>query len=459
MKKPSQATIQRINGTVLVVDDERLIRWAVSQRLSDAGYRVLEAPDARTARGLAPEADLLILDHGLPDISGFELMRQLQRDGSIAPVLMLTGRATVDHAVEAMQHGAWHYAAKPVDLDQLIMLVARGMEVAALRQQVRALNERAGSESSFDRIIGESEAMIRTRKLLRKIATRPATTVLLTGESGTGKDLAAKALHYGSSRAERPFMNITCSALQDTLLESELFGHERGAFTDAKRTKKGLLELADGGTAFLDEIGETSPAMQAKLLRFLEEKSFRRVGGDRDIRVDVCVVAATHRNLQQCVAEGTFRDDLYWRLRVLPIEIPPLRDRHGDIPLLARAFLADFASRFGRRHLRIDAPALERLVAYRWPGNVRELKNTVERAVLLSDGDVLLEQDFLLPGAARANEGDALPLPEKGIDLEAVERSFVEQALRRCRGNRTQAARLLGLSRDQVRYRVDKFDL
>ena len=447
------------SGTILVVDDERLVRWSITQRLTDEGYQVLEAPDARTARELAEPADLVILDHGLPDADGFELMQQLRSDGVQAPVLMLTGRASVQHAVEAMRHGAWHYAAKPLELEELAMLVARGVETSRLQQQVRALQERATNAGSFDRIVGDSPAMVRARKLLEKIARSPATTILLTGESGTGKDLAAKALHHGSDRAGRPFMNITCSALQDTLLESELFGHERGAFTDAKRTKKGLLELADGGTVFLDEIGETSPAMQAKLLRFLEEKAFKRVGGERDITVDVRVIAATHRDLAESVREGRFRDDLYWRLRVLPIELPPLRERQGDIPVLARAFLADFGARFGRGELQISDAAMQQLTGYHWPGNVRELKNTVERAVLLSDEDTLQPFDFLLPGSRATDEEGFLPLPPSGIDLEQVERGFVQQALARSGGNRTRAARLLGLTRDQVRYRVDKFDL
>jgi two-component system, NtrC family, response regulator AtoC len=446
-------------ATVLVVDDERLIRWSISQRLGDDGYRVLEAADARSARELAPEADLLILDHGLPDATGFDLMQQLREDGLLPPVLMLTGRASVEHAVEAMKFGAWHYAAKPVDLEQLMMLVERGVETSLLRQQVRALQERAGDANSFDRIVGDSDSMNAAKRLLRKIAGSPATTILLTGESGTGKDLVAKALHHGSSRSARPFMNITCSALQDTLLESELFGHERGAFTDAKRTKKGLLELAEGGTVFLDEIGETSAAMQAKLLRFLEEKTFKRVGGERDISVDVRVIAATHRDLAELVSVGRFRDDLYWRLRVLPVELPPLRDRGGDIPLLARAFLADFASRFGRSSLSISSTAMEQLAAYRWPGNVRELKNTVERAVLLADGDDLQPRDFLLPASRQVTADGYLLLPAGGIELERVERGFVQQALQRSGGNRTRAARLLGITRDQVRYRVDKFGL
>ena len=452
-------TVKKHGATVLVVDDERLIRWSISQRLNDEGYRVLEAADARTARALAGESDLLILDHGLPDATGFDLMRQLREDGVLSPVLMLTGRASVEHAVEAMQTGAWHYAAKPVDLEQLTMLVARGIKTSLLREQMRALQRRAGDANSFDRIIGESASMQAAKRLLRKIAGSPATTILLTGESGTGKDIAAKALHHGSDRSARPFMNITCSALQDTLLESELFGHERGAFTDAKRMKKGLLELAEGGTVFLDEIGETSAAMQAKLLRFLEEKAFKRVGGDRDISVDVRVIAATHRDLGELVAEGRFRDDLYWRLRVLPIELPPLRERSGDIPLLARTFLADFARRFGSGSLRIEPAAMEQLSGYHWPGNVRELKNTVERAVLLADGDVLRTGDFLLPTNRQVSAEGYLPLPAGGIDLEKVERGFVQQALERSGGNRTRAARLLGITRDQVRYRVDKFNL
>ena len=291
-----------------------------------------------------------------------------------------------------------------------------------------------------------------------RIAGSPASTVLLTGESGTGKDLVAKVIHYNSARASRAFMNITCSALPEQLLESELFGHERGAFTDARMQKRGLLESADGGTVFLDEIGEMVPALQAKLLRFLEEKSFKRVGGAADIRVDVRVVAATNRNLEEQVAKGGFRSDLYYRLNVLPIRLPALREHPEDVAALVDFFVDTFNREFKKRISGVSPAAAALLKAYGWPGNVRELRNVVERAMLLAEGQRLEVQDF---GALKAGRGsgDPFELPAAGVDLEDLERSLVVQALRRAGGNQTKAAALLGLNRDQIRYRIEKFGL
>jgi transcriptional regulator with PAS, ATPase and Fis domain len=300
--------------------------------------------------------------------------------------------------------------------------------------------------------------MRKAKDLLRRIAESPASTVLLTGESGTGKDLAAKAVHYGSARAPGPFVNVTCSAIPETLLESELFGHERGAFTDAKNLKQGLLEQADGGSVFLDEIGEMSLLLQAKLLRFLEEKAFRRVGGSADIRVDVRVIAATNRNLEEAVRAGRFREDLYYRLRVLPIALPPLRERTGDVPLLAARFVEGFNREFGKKVRGLAPDARAALEAYPWPGNVRELRNVLERAVLLAEHDLLRAEDvsILAPPAALAA---GFELPAGGVALEELEKDLVIQALRRSAGNQTRAGRLLGLNRDQIRYRIEKFGL
>jgi transcriptional regulator with GAF, ATPase, and Fis domain len=299
--------------------------------------------------------------------------------------------------------------------------------------------------------------MLALKALLQRVATSPASTVLLTGESGTGKDLAAKVIHFNSDRAPRPFMNITCSALPETLLESELFGHERGAFTDARQQKTGLLESADGGTVFLDEIGEMMPALQAKLLRFLEEKTLKRVGGSADIHVDVRVIAATNRNLEEEVRQGKFREDLYYRLNVLPVTLPPLREHPSDIPLLVKYYVDQFNREF-RKQVRGATPeALAALAAYTWPGNIRELRNTVERAMLLSDTDWLGPDHFAL--GARRPMSQALELPDGGVNIEELERDLVVQALRRTGGNQTKAATLLGLNRDQIRYRIEKFGL
>ena len=444
---------------ILVVDDEKLIRWTLRERLAEAGYAVVEAETGTEALLLAEEgADLVLLDFKLPDLDGLEVLRRLRERHPDTLVILITALATVENAVEAMKRGAWHYLNKPIDLDELLLHVGKALETTRLRREVKSLKAKESAGFSFDRIIGESPAMRAAKELLRKIAVSPASTILLTGESGTGKDLAAKVIHYESNRADGVFQNITCSALPESLLESELFGHERGAFTDAKHQKPGLLEQADGGTVFLDEIGEMTPALQAKLLRFLEEKTFRRVGGTTDLRVDVRVVAATNRNLEEAVQSGRFREDLYYRLRVLPVTLPPLRERTGDVAVLASHFVAQFAREFKKGVWGLTADAVRRLEAHGWPGNVRELKNAVERAVLLAEGERLVPDDFPLGGAAGSG-ADGFRLPPGGVDLEQVERDLVVQALRRTGGNQTQAAKLLHLNRDQIRYRIDKFGL
>jgi len=446
--------------TVLIVDDEQLIRWSLAERLGREGYRILEAETAAEAIERHREgADLVLLDFRLPDADGLTVLKQVKETDPDTLVILLTAYSSVDNAVEATKHGAYHYANKPFNVDEIALLVAKALETTQLRREVRALRASQAQPYSIDRVVGESDVMVGVRALLQKIAASPASTVLLTGESGTGKDLAAKVLHYGSDRAAKPFMNITCSALPEALLESELFGHERGAFTGADRQKRGLLESADGGTVFLDEIGEMVPGLQAKMLRFLEEKSFKRVGGSADIRVDVRVVAATNRKLETEVKEGRFREDLYYRLNVLPIELPPLRARAGDLPLLVNYYVDTYNSEF-RKHVRgVDARAMDALKAYGWPGNVRELRNVVERAMLLADGQTLTLGDFPVAAASSARLTEQVDLPASGIDLEQLERSLVVQALERSGWNQTKAAALLGLNRDQIRYRVEKFKL
>jgi two-component system response regulator AtoC len=357
-----------------------------------------------------------------------------------------------------MKIGAYHFANKPFDLDDVAQTVQKALETTRLRREVRALRATVAQPFGFERIVGESPKMTTFKALLRKVAESPASTVLLTGESGTGKDLAAKVLHYNSARANRLFMNITCSAIPEALLESELFGHERGAFTDARQQKRGLLESADGGTVFLDEIGEMQLSLQAKLLRFLEEKAFKRVGGTQDIRVDVRIVSATNRNLEEQVAAGKFRSDLYYRLNVLPIELPPLRAHLDDVPALA-SFYVDAYNREFRKTVRgVSAAGLAVLKKYDWPGNIRELRNAVERAMLLAEGPWLEASDFpLLSKNTVAVSG--FGLPAGGVNLEDLERSLVVQALDQSGGNQTRAAALLGLNRDQIRYRIEKFSL
>jgi two-component system response regulator AtoC len=445
--------------TILVVDDEALIRWSLTERLKSEGYQVLEAETgARALEQVREGVDLVLLDYKLPDTDGVSVLRKIKEYDQDILVVLLTAFATIETAVEAMRIGAYHFANKPFNLDDVVGTVSRALETTRLRREVRQLRAREARPFSLNNIVGVSDSIAALRNLVAKIASSPASTVLLTGESGTGKDLVAKVLHYSSDRAHRPFMNITCSALPEALLESELFGHERGAFTDARTQKRGMLETADGGTVFLDEIGEMVPALQAKLLRFLEEKAFKRVGAAVDVHVDVRVIAATNRNLEDEVAKGRFRHDLFYRLNVLPIALPPLRAHVEDIPVLAGFFVDGFNREFRKSVLGATPASIRLLQSYGWPGNVRELRNVIERAMLLCETDRLEPADFsaLRLSAAIA---DGFELPAHGLDLEQVERQFVVQALKRSGGNQTKAATLLGLNRDQIRYRIEKFGL
>ena len=434
------------------------MRWSLRERLTAEGHDVVEAGTAADAVDKArDDIDLIFLDFKLPDGDGLSVLRKVKERTPDLPVILMTAFSTIESAVEAMKLGAFHYVNKPFNLDEVLLLAEKALETVSLRREVVALRSSQGRDFSFDSIVGASPAMTRAKELLAKVAASPASTVLLTGETGTGKDLAAKAIHYNSSRAARPFVNITASALPEQLLESELFGHERGAFTDARQQKRGLFETADGGTVFLDEIGEMTGGLQAKLLRFFEEKTFKRVGGLTDIRVDVRVIAATNRDLEKEVKAGAFREDLFYRLQVMPVVLPSLRERKGDVALLARFYINRFNGEF-RKHVRgLTQTAQELLDHYAWPGNVRELRNAIERAMLLADRELLEPQDFTT--LTRVISPTQFKLPPEGVNLEEVERQLVVQALERANNNQTKAAELLGLNRDQVRYRMEKFGL
>lgn len=448
-----------IKATIMLVEDEQIIRCSLKEFLEQAQFRVLEADSRLQAiQQFNQGVDLVLLDYKLPDADGISVLREIKQVDPDILVIMMTAYSTVEVAVRAMKEGAYHYANKPLNLEETLLLIEKALETTALKRELKALRASATTPYALESIIGESPLMKEVKDLLYKVARSPASTVLLSGESGTGKDVAAKIIHYNSDRAHQPLMNITCSALHETLLESELFGHERGAFTDAKERKKGLLEQANGGTVFLDEIGEMVPALQAKLLRFLEEKCFKRVGGTEDIKVDVRIIAATNRNLEEAVKRGQFREDLFYRLSVVPITLPPLRERANDVPLLLKHFIDLFNKEFRKDVRGVSAQAMKVIESYGWPGNVRELKNVIERAVLLSDGPVLTPEDFSMLNT-KSNGAEVMQLPASGVNFEQLELSLVTQALERCKGNQTHAAALLGMNRDQIRYRIKKFGL
>jgi len=449
---------------ILILDDEELIRWSIADRLKKEGFLVAEAETAE--QGFAAlakdECDLLLLDYRLPDRNGLDVLKQVAQAYPDLPVVMMTAYSTVDSAVEAMKLGAYDYLNKPFDLEELVFVTRKALEATRLRREVRELRIKLRDAHGVTNLIGKSPKMREVFDMIAKVAASNATTILLQGASGTGKGMVARAIHQQSRRADRPFMTVTCTALPEQLLESELFGHEKGAFTDAKAQRKGLFELADGGTVFLDEIGDISLPLQAKLLRFLEEKAFKRVGGSLDVTVDVRIIATTNHDLEQAVRTGRFRADLFYRLNVIPITLPSLRERKEDIPLLAAAFMMDFNREFNRDVQRISDEALELLMAHDWPGNVRELRNMIERALLLGAEGELRVDDLPLELQKRGpSASGAFPfaLPREGISLADLERDLVMQALERVNGNQTQAAKLLGLNRDQIRYRVEKFGL
>jgi DNA-binding NtrC family response regulator len=467
---------------ILIVDDEKLVRWTLQQKCAEAGYQTLEAENGAQALQLAQaeSPEIILLDVRMPDISGIEVLERIKQSGQNPAVIMITAAPQLEDIKAALKMGAYDFVSKPLNLDELAVTIENAAETTRLRGEVETLRGEVRRHAGYHEVIGVSRRITELMKFVRKVAVSEAVTILIQGESGTGKDLVAKAIHYESRRQEKPFVAINCSAIPETLMEAELFGHERGAFTDAKAMKKGLFEVADGGTLFLDEIGELSPFLQAKLLRVLEDQVIRRVGGVRDIQVDVRVIAASNRDLERAVREGHFRQDLYYRLAIISIYLPPLRERKEDVLPLVDFFIDLYNRRF-RKSIRGISDATRRLLlAYRWPGNVRELRNAVERAMILEEEQVL-RPEYLpfsvtdpgagvtsfehagLPDSPAARETGrrlpALSIPEGGTSLEEMEREMVTLALRQAHGNQTHAARLLDISRDALRYKMKKFNL
>ncbi len=449
---------------ILIVDDEKLIRWSLGECFRKEGFLVELAGDGTAASAILEkhDVDLALLDLRLPDTDGIQLLKKAHDEIPGLPVIIITAFSSIDSAVKAMKCGAVDYITKPFNMDELLIAVKRALDTASLQQRLSSQIIEQKSRFGLDHLIGDSPKMADIRRLVKRIARSETTSILLLGESGTGKDMLARAIHYESSRADKPFMNITSTALPETLLESQIFGHEKGAFTDARDLKKGLFEFADGGSVYLDEIGDMQHALQAKLLRVIEDKSFKRVGGTEDIKVDVRVIAATNRDIHEAMKTGQFREDLYYRLSAVPIVMPPLRERREDIPALANHFVSLYNTEFHRSIGALTPTVLGKLSAYDWPGNIRELRNVIERAALLAKEDILSESDIVLGSAilGKAPQVSSLmALPDAGCNIEDVEKDLLRQALERTQGNRTRAAELLGMTRDQIRYKMEKYDL
>jgi DNA-binding NtrC family response regulator len=437
---------------ILVIEDEDKYRRVIGLHLSSAGFDVKAVGTAEEGFKLAADVDLILTDLKLPGMDGLTLLEKLNEQNQHAPVVVMSAFGTVESAVEAMKRGAVDFLPKPFSLDHLTVVVNKALEVRMLREENRDLREQLGQRYQFENIIGHSPAMQEIFATITRVAGTRA-TVLLAGESGVGKDMIARAIHHHSPRKDRPFVKINCTAIPENLMESELFGYEKGAFTGANVSKPGKFESADTGTVFLDEIGDVPPAIQVKLLRVLQDREFERLGSNKVLHTDVRVVAATNVDLRAALENGTFREDLYYRLNVVPLDIPPLRERKEDIPYLVE----HFAKKFGGE---ISEGALERLLSYHWPGNVRELENVVERSVLLAKGPRVEASDIRIDTAQRSRPAAAADnfLPD-GMTLDQYEQSIIREALKRADGNKSQAARLLGLTRNALRYRLAQMGL
>jgi two-component system, NtrC family, response regulator AtoC len=468
---------------ILIVDDDKLVRWTLTQKCTEFGYFSLEADSGEEALRLlqTEQVDAILLDVHLPDLSGIEVLDKLKGAGETRSVIMMTADPQLDDVKAALRLGAYDFVSKPINFDELSVTLQNALDAGELRTEVESLRGEVRRRAGYHEVIGVSRKITELMKFVYKVAASEATTILVQGESGTGKDLVAKAIHYRSNRSEHPFVAINCSAIPETLMEAELFGHEKGAFTDAKAMKKGLFEVADRGTLFLDEIGELSPLLQAKLLRVLEDQVIRRVGGIRDIQVEVRVIAASNRDLEREVREGRFRQDLYYRLAIISIFLPSLRERKEDVLPLVDFFLAHYNKKFRKSVQGISEDTRRLLLNYDWPGNVRELKNALERAMILEEGNLLKPDDLpfsvasgrsgpvladksapapletpLEPGKRRL---PPLSIPEGGTSLEDIEHALVELALHQSHGNQIKAAKLLNISRDALRYKMKKFGL
>ncbi len=441
---------------ILIVDDEKNMRWAINRALEKEGYEIFEASNGQ--EGLEAfdrhRPDVMLLDLKMPVMDGMEVLKLIRKTNTTTPILMLTAHGTMETAIEAMKLGAIDYLSKPFDVEELKVQIRKALHVSELEEQVTYLKETTAFETG-NVVIGNSQPMAELMAMVERVAATPA-TILIQGESGTGKEIIAHLIHHNSSRRDKPFIKVNCGAIPENLIESELFGHEKGSFTGATSRKIGKFERTRGGTILLDEIGELSLSMQVKLLRVLQDKEIERVGGSETVSVYARVIAATNRQLKKMTEEGTFREDLYYRLNVIPLDIPPLRDRKVDIPAFVNHFLQYYCNEMGRKLMTLSPEAMDQLVNHPWKGNVRELENFIERLVILSPTDEVKRVDLPTSGTIDANKDRPLQLPEEGLSMDQLEKDLILQALEKTDNNQTKSAQLLGISRHTLMYRMDK---
>lgn len=457
-------------ASIYVIDDDNIIRTNLKDFLEQEGHdiRTFSTGEDALSRLNHDTPDIMLIDLRLPGIDGLELLEKVKKSSQMVEVVIITGHADISSAVKAIKLGARDYIKKPFDMDEISIIVQKAVSARKMDEHLAYLHKEEQTRLGFGEIIGTSEAIKKVFEFVRHVSESPKTTVLIRGETGTGKELVARAIHNNSERAKKPFIEVNCSAFQDTLLEAELFGHEAGAYTDAKEQKKGLVELSHEGSFFLDEIGDMSIGLQSKVLKVIEDQVFRRVGGTKIISVDTRIISATSRNLDQLVADEKFRQDLYYRLNVAMVELPPLRDRNEDIILLAEHFVGVYNAEFKRNIKGILPEVKEWFMKYSWPGNVREIKNVIERAVLFEKGEYISVDSINIMDSSTAKsqskesvstEFVISDIPERGISLKDVEKSLIQKALESTNGNQTKAAQLLGISRETIKYRMKKFNI
>ncbi len=448
-----------MNKKILIADDEKNMVWAMKKALNNEQYIIITAYNGEEAveKVKSEEPNLVLLDLRMPKKDGMMALKEIKKINQNIPVIMITAHGTMESAIETMKMGALDYISKPFDVEELKVYIRKALDIDKMNKQIEYLTEQLKNNTGKV-IIGDSPKMKDILQMVDRVAKSNA-SILITGESGTGKELIANAVHYSSNRSGNPYIKVNCGAIPENLIESELFGHEKGAFTGDINKKLGRFERADGGTIFLDEVGELSLATQVKLLRVVQEKEIERVGGSEVLKIDVRVLAATNRDLEKMIEKGTFREDLYYRLNVIPLELPPLRERKDDIPFLVQYFIAKYCKEMGRELIELNEEAMDILIQYKWKGNIRELENVIERLAILSKGRCITKEDIPKDMYLKEAESQDFILTDDGINLEEVEKSLINQALVKTDNNRTKAARLLSITRHTLLYRMEKYNI